>query len=178
MNHGINLLHRMFQHVEWANTVVLDALRAQPEPDADAVRLFAHILGAEEVWLSRIDHRASRQAVWPSLSLSECAALARENRAAFVALLERIEDSDLERRVRYSNSAGFEFENTLGDILTHAALHGSYHRGQIARQLRASGTAPPYTDFIAFVRRDQPGGTLDAGRVAETRIMHVEGQRR
>jgi uncharacterized damage-inducible protein DinB len=166
-----NLLARMFHHMEWSNTVILDALRAQTEPDPEALRLFAHILGAEEVWLSRIGQRASRQAVWPSLSLSECAALAATNRDAFAALVSDISDADLERSVRYSNSAGFEFENTLVDILTHVALHGSYHRGQIARQLRASGTAPPYTDYIAYVRRDQPGGTLDAGRVSETRLM-------
>ena len=166
----INLLHRMFKHVDWANAVIFDALRGQSTPDPEALRLFAHILGAEEVWLSRIAQRPSRQAVWPSLSISECDALAGANRDAFAALLADTKAGDLERPVRYSNSAGFQFENTLGDILTHVALHGSYHRGQIARQLRASGTAPPYTDFIAFVRRDQPGGLLDAGRVEETRL--------
>src|SRR5690349_12064362 len=150
--------------MEWANTRILDALRAQSEPDPESLRLFAHVLGAEEVWMSRIQQRASRQPVWPTLSLSECAQQAAENCAAYSALLAGLSDADLDREIRYRNSAGYEFHDSVGDILTHVAMHGSYHRGQIARQLRATGVTPPYTDFIAFVRRDQMGGTLDAGR--------------
>ena len=64
----IDALTRMFDHMEWANTLVLDALRAQAEPNADALRLFAHILGAEELWFSRIREQPARVAAWPSLS--------------------------------------------------------------------------------------------------------------
>jgi uncharacterized damage-inducible protein DinB len=35
------------------------------------------------------------------------------------------------------------------------ALHGSYHRGQIALLMRQGGGAPAATDYIAFVR-DMP----------------------
>ena len=158
-----DLLTRLFDHMEWANARVLEALRAQEHLDADALRLFAHTLGAEETWLARIDERAARQPVWPTLTLDECAAVAAENRAAFARLLSEIDaGGDAERIVRYRNSAGFEFTNTLLDILTHVAIHGSHHRGQIARQLRAGGIVPPYVDYIAFARRDQEGGTLDA----------------
>jgi uncharacterized damage-inducible protein DinB len=37
-------------------------------------------------------------------------------------------------------------------MLTHVAMHGSYHRGQIAAALRAGGDIPSPTDYIAFVR--------------------------
>ncbi len=43
----------------------------------------------------------------------------------------------------------------MSEIVTHVAMHGSYHRGQIARQLRSAGLEPPYTDFIQYTRRDQ-----------------------
>ena len=33
--------------------------------------------------------------------------------------------------VTYKNSKGTEFRNSKRDILTHVALHGQYHRGQI-----------------------------------------------
>jgi uncharacterized damage-inducible protein DinB len=32
------------------------------------------------------------------------------------------------------------------------ALHGSYHRGQIALLVRAGGSTPAPTDYIAFIR--------------------------
>jgi uncharacterized damage-inducible protein DinB len=55
--------------------------------------------------------------------------------------------------VHYRNSAGNEFDNTVRDILTHVALHGQYHRGQIARAMRAAGREPVYTDYIGFIRK-------------------------
>jgi hypothetical protein len=39
--------------------------------------------------------------------------------------------------------------------MNDGSMHGGYHRGQIARQLRAAGREPPYTDYIEFTRRDQ-----------------------
>jgi uncharacterized damage-inducible protein DinB len=32
------------------------------------------------------------------------------------------------------------------------ALHGAYHRGQIAQLLRQNGAQPAATDYIGFVR--------------------------
>jgi uncharacterized damage-inducible protein DinB len=37
-------------------------------------------------------------------------------------------------------------------MLTHVALHGVHHRGQIAASLRANGIDPPALDFIRFAR--------------------------
>jgi uncharacterized damage-inducible protein DinB len=40
----------------------------------------------------------------------------------------------------------------VGDMLLHVALHGAYHRGQIALLVRAGGSTPSPTDYIAFIR--------------------------
>jgi uncharacterized damage-inducible protein DinB len=53
--------------------------------------------------------------------------------------------------VEYKNLSRKEFLSTR-DILTHVAMHGTYHRGQIAAALRAADITPPNTDFITFVR--------------------------
>jgi uncharacterized damage-inducible protein DinB len=155
------VLEEMYSHLTWANARVLEALRATPDPEA--LRLFAHVLAAEEVWLARIEQRPARHAVWPSLSADDCATLAEDNDRSFHALLARGVGLD-ELEVRYTNSAGYSFHNSATEILTHVALHGHYHRGQIAQRLRGSGVTPPYTDFIGFARRAQEGGTEDAGR--------------
>ena len=47
---------------------------------------------------------------------------------------------------------GERFESTLGDSLQHGVLHGAYHRGQIAADVRAAGGEPAYTDFIHAAR--------------------------
>jgi uncharacterized damage-inducible protein DinB len=135
----------------WAHDELITELRRQP-PDDETLRFLAHVISAEHLWLSRIDQQSARVAVWPSLSLEECAALERENRAAFEALLAQPEDTR-RHRVRYRNSAGNAFDNDVGEILTHVALHGHYHRGQIARAMRAAGREPVYSDFIGYVRK-------------------------
>jgi uncharacterized damage-inducible protein DinB len=52
----------------------------------------------------------------------------------------------------YRNQSDQEFSTSIVDILTHVVIHGSYHRGQIAKILGRAGAAAPMTDYIAYVR--------------------------
>ncbi len=141
----------LFAHAAWADRRVRDALRATPEP-AEALRLFAHVLGAEHVWLSRLHGTPAAHPVWPNLTLDQCAALADENAAGYAAFLAALGPDGFARVVQYRTSAGVAYANTVADILTQVATHGSYHRGQIAREVRRGGGTPADTDFILFVR--------------------------
>ena len=146
-----DLLEQLFDHDWWANDRIMAELRRQA-PDPEAARLFAHVIATEHLWLSRIDMVTPRVAVWPTLSLDEIAALDADNRKRVRELLGRPDDARAQI-VHYRNSAGNEFDNSVGDILTHVALHGHYHRGQIARAMRAAGREPVYTDYIGMVRK-------------------------
>ena len=146
-----DLLDRLYEHNWWAHDAIVAELR-RAAPDAETLRLLAHVVAAEHLWLSRIDGVKPRVAVWPALSLEEIVTLEAENRASFRDLLARPDDAR-RRRVAYRNSAGNGFENDVESILTHVAMHGHYHRGQIARSMRAAGREPVYTDYIGFVRK-------------------------
>jgi uncharacterized damage-inducible protein DinB len=146
-----DLLEKLYEHNWWAHDEIVAELR-RATPDAETLRLLAHIVAAEHLWLSRIDDVKPRVAVWPTLTLDEVVALESENRTRFRDLLGRPDDAR-QRRVRYRNSAGNDFENDVEEILTHVAMHGHYHRGQIARAMRAGGREPVYTDYIGFVRK-------------------------
>lgn len=91
-------------------------------------------------------------AVWPKISLDECAALAARNHAQLDELVAMPDPAGFEREIPYTNSAGASFRTKMGDILLHVALHGCYHRGQVALRLREAGAEPQPTDYIAFVR--------------------------
>jgi len=143
---------RLFQHLKWADARVLESLRSAQNPQKRGLELYSHILGSEHVWLSRIRETTKRVDVWPVLTLDECESIARENVVAFTELLSRLTPDLLEKPITYRNSAGDQFTSTIEDILTHVAMHGSYHRGQIAASLRAGGDSPSPTDYIAFVR--------------------------
>lgn len=45
--------------------------------------------------------------------------------------------------------------SAVRDVLLHVALHGSYHRGQLAWLARTAGAVPTATDFIVFSRGAQ-----------------------
>ena len=139
--------------MRWADERTLAALRAAaPAPPADALALYAHILGAEHVWLTRLEGRLARVAVWPEFSLDECEAVAKRNHAGFDTLLGGLDDEAVTRTINYTNSAGQSFDSRIDDILLHTALHGMYHRGQVALLLRRQGFVPEPTDYIGFVR--------------------------
>ncbi|MEW5914986.1 MAG: DinB family protein [Gemmatimonadota bacterium] len=144
-------LKRLIEHAEWANAHLVAALSRQPVAH-DVIELFAHVLGAEEVWLSRLEGRKATLAVWPALNVEQLAAAAASNAAAWRAYVGRLTQDDLAREVSYVNSAGQAFTSRIVDILTHVAMHGSYHRGQVSLRIRRDGGTPAPTDFIAFVR--------------------------
>src|SRR5678809_870044 len=138
-----DLLLKLLDHMRWADALVADALESAPTPDREAERLFAHIASVEHLWYSRILGRQPDYAVWPSLAPGESRALASRQATVLEQLVTDADDAGLARVVRYRNSAGREYQNSVTDILTHVAMHGSHHRGQIVRQLRASGIEPP-----------------------------------
>jgi uncharacterized damage-inducible protein DinB len=150
-----DLLLRLLAHMRWADSLVADALTTDPLPDPEAVRLLAHIAAVEHLWYARIHERPPEVAVWPTLSVSDARELAARHADLFDALVTGADERALARRVTYRNSAGRTYESSVADIVMHVSMHGGYHRGQIARQLRAAGREPPYTDYIQFTRRDQ-----------------------
>jgi uncharacterized damage-inducible protein DinB len=147
----VNHLRALVDHMAWADEGVLESLR-QPRVPKRAIDFYAHVLGAENVWLTRLEQRPQAVAVWPTLTLEECAELSEENRRRFAAFVERLTSEDLRRTVHYRNSAGLEFDTPIEDILLHVAMHGSYHRGQVSLLVRDAGAEPRPTDFITFVR--------------------------
>lgn len=153
-------LLRLVAHMRWADSQFADALATNPLTDdnpafADTVRLFAHIASVEHLWYSRILGRTPEHAVWPSLDVSQSRELAARHADLFEQLVTNADDDALSRAVAYRNSAGRDYRSPVGEIVTHVAMHGSHHRGQIARLLRHAGREPPYTDYIQFSRRDQ-----------------------
>jgi uncharacterized damage-inducible protein DinB len=145
-------IRRLYDHMVWADARTQHALRDMHAPPLDALRLYAHLLAAEHVWLSRIDGTEPEMTPWPALGLDQCAALGARNRTTMAVLIETLSASELQRTVRYRNTKGEEFVNTVEDIIMHMALHGSYHRGQVARIVRGEGGAPQATDYIFFIR--------------------------
>lgn len=147
---------KLFEHMFWADQRVLRLLEDSETRTAEALRLASHVISAERIWLARVRGEAtSRPVVWPDWTWEELFEAAQESRESWAAFLEELDPSALERPVSYRAGNGALFETSVIDILTHVALHGSYHRGQIANAVRRSGAEPVNTDFMVYVRSVQ-----------------------
>jgi uncharacterized damage-inducible protein DinB len=145
-------LVRLFHYRGWANQQTLASVQNCPAAQAEAVPLLAHLLAAEHVWLSRLQPREPRFAVWPELSLSECEALAKELDQGWTEYLGGLAEDALQTEIQYRTTRGDPFSNSVVDILTQVATHGGYHRGQIAKAIGRAGGQVIMTDYIVYVR--------------------------
>jgi uncharacterized damage-inducible protein DinB len=148
----VKTIQRMFEHLIWANRRILEALQQQLGDHQQALKLFSHILLAEQVWFARLQGKDSSQLpLWPEVDLTACFQLVSQNEKLF----ERFAGADLDHFISYTNSKGQAFQTSIRDVLTHVALHGQYHRGQINTLLRAVGVEPVNVDYITYVRTNK-----------------------
>ncbi len=152
---------RLFSYEHWANREALASVRAAGSPPEKARKILGHLVGTGRLWLSRIEG-TEKPAIWPDLSVDECAAGFDDLAVRWAALLSRPTPEDLSRVATYTNSKGEPWSSSVSDILTHVVFHSAYHRGQIATVMREAGFEPAYTDFIEAARR----GRLDRTRTS------------
>jgi len=144
-------LQQVLRHLQWADEQTFPGLEHRDAPDG-ALDRFMHVIAAEHVWLSRIRDETPKVAVWPPFTVDGCRTLMAQNHRGFATLLDGADAAALQREITYTTSDGRRFTNTVADILQHVALHGSWHRGQIAMLLRQAGLQPFSSDYIAHVR--------------------------
>jgi len=141
------MLKKLFDYDDWANREEVRHLRSLKAPPPQAMKILAHIVGTEWLWLGRL--RGEKPAVvWPDLTLDQIAEQIDRLRDEWPREFGR---TDV---VEYVNSKGEKWSSRADDILMHVIIHGGYHRGQIAILVRQSGETPAYTDYIHCVRSD------------------------
>lgn len=145
-------LGRLLRYDVWANRETLGSLSQGMAPTR-SVRWMAHIIGAELLWLARMEGRPAPLPVWPDLSVEECEARHRDLSRQLTRSLTEHWATPLSRQVSYTNSKGEAWTSTVEEILTHIVIHSAYHRGQIASGVRAARLEPAYTDYIHAVRQ-------------------------
>lgn len=154
---------RLFEYDAWANRRLLDAAEALGdgqwtraiESSFSSLRAtFAHLAGAEFVWLQR--WRGEKNAGVPAWYDSPTPAVLRNVFTTIEAqrreFLDTLGEGDLQRVLNYNNIKGEACSYALGDTLYQVVNHSTYHRGQLVTQLRQLGVHPPATDFIVFTQ--------------------------
>jgi uncharacterized damage-inducible protein DinB len=117
------------------------------------VQLMAHLLAAQQVWLTRCKSETYTSALWPDWQSETFVKTIEENSKGWIDYLGTLAPADFDRQIGYKNAKGESFENKLSDILAHAINHGTHHRAQIGHYLKSAGTDLPFTDYIFYIRQ-------------------------
>lgn len=145
---------RLINYNRYANLLIADLICKSGDP-AEPVRLMAHLLAAQQVWLARCHNESTTGFVlWPEGNADTFAAIIENNHKRWVGFLEGLTPADFDRRIAYVNFKGETLENTLDDILAHLVNHGTHHRAQAGQYLKAAGAENlPVTDYIFYLRQ-------------------------
>jgi uncharacterized damage-inducible protein DinB len=141
-----------FEYDYWANSQYLKALLEMTNPPEKAVKTFAHILFALEVWLARLlkEDLSRLTDPNPNTPLLECHPKLEELHRKWGAYLSSLKPEDLVKKITYPNTKGELYEQMVQAVLTHVGFHSHYHRGQLAGLVHQNGGKRPNTDYFGY----------------------------
>jgi len=145
----------LFKYNDWATRAAANSVKGLEKKDEKLSDLLSHLVSAQKIWLNRILERQLHISPWEKYTGQECLSQSTSITAEWINLLESFKDNDLDKRIEYINTKGEKFSNTVKDIITHVINHSTYHRAQIAQNLKALGKKPASTDYIVYQRQIQ-----------------------
>jgi uncharacterized damage-inducible protein DinB len=161
----LEIIRHLYGYNEWANMKLLDAAAGLSDEDMNSAETaswgklitdFAHIAGAQVVWLHRWrsgQNPVSVVDVQQKGTMQEVRELFDGSHADLRLYLGSLSDEQLETVLPYKDSAGNEYDRPMWLLMTHVANHATYHRGEIAGVLTSLGHSPGDLDLTRWVRR-------------------------
>jgi uncharacterized damage-inducible protein DinB len=152
-----SMIRDLFEYHRWANRRLFDVAAALGEETCarevgphfsvpTLTRMFAHLYGADTVWLDRWTGAPAAVPPYPPLaSMAEVRRSWDALEARQRAFVDGLADADLQRPVEYKNTQGQAFRAPLGVLLQHVANHATHHRSEIATMLTIVSGSPPDT---------------------------------
>ena len=160
---SVAMIRDLYDYHRWANRTLFDFAAALGEPACArevgaqfshprVTRMFAHLYGADRVWLSR--WKGASPTALPGAELTTMAAVRAKwdaLEAEQKAFVDALKDADLARTVEYKNTEGKAFRAPLGPLLQHVANHATHHRSEIATMVTMLSGSPPDTGMNTWV---------------------------
>ena len=113
------------------------------------VKLLNHLINAQQIWNARINNESEFE-VW---QINDWNNISKINTDNYSKTLEIIHNKSPENSIEYKNSKGEKFINKIEDVLFHVINHSTYHRAQIATDIKNNGIEPINTDYIFYKRK-------------------------
>lgn len=153
---SLTIVRRLFEYDHWANQRLLQALQAWATPDSHLVAVTAHILAAEQIWLSRLqgnERPVEPAAAWPALTPAGVGDLLAQLQRDYAAYLDGLNEATLDMRCAYTDNRGRAYDDRICDVLLHVLVHAAQHRGEVLAGIGVGGGEALGTDYIPFARK-------------------------
>jgi uncharacterized damage-inducible protein DinB len=162
-------VRQLLAYNRWANQRVF-TVAEQMQPEQTRERLgtsfdsihgnLGHILGAEIVWLSRLQGNSPRKILGGDdfQDVAELGARWTAHDRELAGFAETLTPARLAETVGYTNTAGEHWRYTRWQMLMQLVNHGTHHRSEVADLLTRLGSPPPGLDFLIYYdeTRDNP----------------------
>ncbi len=141
------MLQRYLEYNLWANTRLVDNIKAVPAEEISALPLapfgsiydaLRHIVGAENIWLERVRGQSPSDfmGITEGKTLNELLDMLAARSNEWVQYFET-NPSSLTGTFTYATTKGDQFTQSTQDVVMHVVNHSTYHRGQIMSALRS-----------------------------------------
>lgn len=139
-----------FEYNHHFNQKLIDVLSKNSQNISEkTISLINHLINSQQIWNARIINEIEFE-VWQVSDWNQLSEMDDQN---YKKTLELIHKMDLYTIIEYTNSKGIAFSNKIKDILFHIINHSTYHRAQIATELKQNGIEPLNTDYIFYKRK-------------------------
>ncbi|MCC7117259.1 MAG: DinB family protein [Anaerolineales bacterium] len=153
----------LFNYNQWANARILKPAAALTTeqflaganfPHGSLRDTLLHTLFANWIWLRRwqgeVPTEAPRAEDFPTFEALQTYWLAEE--ARLMEFVAACTDEQLNQIIRYTNTKGEAFEQTLWHLMAHLVNHGTQHRSEAAAILTDFNHSPGDLDLIVYLR--------------------------
>jgi uncharacterized damage-inducible protein DinB len=161
---SLPLLREMFRYNAWANAEFFAKLEMLGPDHGEerhvAIRQLNHCLVVNKIFAAHLTGRphgyaADNTPETPGLSELRAAAAATDR--WYLDYLQSVSEADLAEPIAFAFTDGDRGCMSRQEMLTHAAIHGAYHRGEVGRILRQISAPLPWDTFAVFLHQTEPG---------------------
>ncbi len=130
-----------------ANLRIIDVIGSSTDQEAN-IRLMSHIINAQDIWNKRMLEESDHFDVWQDHPVQDWGVLLK---TTYGDTIRAINVNSIGKAIRFKDTKGSSYQLLTEEIIFHIINHGTYHRGQIIRNLQMSNEATVSTDYFRHV---------------------------
>lgn len=161
---ALALLRDLFGYNAWANDELFAKLEGldpdlQQERRHETIRLLNHCLVVNRIFAAHLTgapHGYAANNTPETPVLDDLRAAVAEMDRWYLDYLETVSPDDLAELVPFVFTDGDQGCMSRQEMLTHVAVHGTYHRGEVGRILRQLSAPLPWDTFAVYLHQAEP----------------------